>query len=220
MRHRHRALCLCFASACLPSSSFILPGGALLLPSSTSAPSIIHHEPTVRGACTAQHATSRRAGSERPPEFLSDDDVLYFHDPGTSSKIWLVGTTHNTKASSKLVKKVVRKVKPKVVMVEIDPCRIKMLPPGEATKDDDGLWWWNAVAETGPARSFTSGDQDKDEAHVANTARTAGDGLEATANAVARARRRAKNKTKTYEMDISEFYTAARQAVACGARVL
>lgn len=104
MRNRHRALLLYSALACLPSSSFLLPRGARLLPSA-SAPKF-QHEPSSRvarrSACTARHANSRRVGSERPPEFLSDDDVFYFHDPGTSSKIWLVGTTHNTKASSKV----------------------------------------------------------------------------------------------------------------------
>ncbi|CAM9863730.1 unnamed protein product [Ectocarpus sp. 12 AP-2014] len=223
MRHRHRALFVYSAVTFLPSSSFVPPRWARLLPSSASAPNFQDKRScrgAIRSACTAQHANSRRVGSERPPEFLSDDDVLYFHDPNTSSKIWLVGTTHNTKASSKLVKKVVRRVKPKVVMVEIDPCRIKMLPPGEATKDGDGLWWWNAVQEAGPATAVTSGDRDKDEAQAANTSRTPGDGLEKATNAVAGTRRRAKNEMNTYAMEMSEFYAAARQAVACGARVL
>lgn len=33
-----------------------------------------------------------------------------------------------------LVEKIIRKSKPKVVMVEVDAYRIKILPPGEATK--------------------------------------------------------------------------------------
>lgn len=55
---------------------------------------------------------------------------------------------------------------------------------------------------------------------VANVVTISGDGLETATNAVAGTRRRAKNGMNTYGMEMNEFYAAARQAVACGARVL
>lgn len=50
--------------------------------------------------------------------------IVILHCPSMHAGTWF----------EQLVKKVVRRVKPNVVMVEIDPYRIKMLPPGEATK--------------------------------------------------------------------------------------
>ena len=69
------------------------------------------------------------------PSPLCDPSVTTLRVPGTSKQVTLVGTAHISDKSAKLVRDVVRRVRPDSVMVELDPLRAAKLRPGTAGID-------------------------------------------------------------------------------------
>eukprot|EP00752_Nemacystus_decipiens_P002190 g2084.t1 len=116
-------------------------------------------------------------------------------------------------------------------MVEVDAHRLRLLPPGEAMKGEGGLCWWTPLPEPDERTSASEELRDGGEGEMTSVVEGQGhtctppDGLESVLKKSRRRRRQsgkepiAGDEVDMYE-DVCEFYTAAVEAVACGARVL
>ncbi|CAM9954926.1 unnamed protein product [Pylaiella littoralis] len=156
-----------------------------------------HGERASEDGTTTAVASGKLSNPTHPrPAFLPSEAVSCLQNPDTSSTIWLVGIMHETRPYVQLVKRVIREIRPQVVMLELDVESTFLLPPGEA-HSQNGLWWWKP-----------EGGQLEGEAN-----RTA------TKKAIGRTRTK-QNFGKDSGAEASEVCTAVQEAQACGARVL
>ena len=59
------------------------------------------------------------------------DSITILRSAITGKEIFLIGTAHISEESAELVRNVIKKVKPDVVMIELDPKRLGKLPQGQ-----------------------------------------------------------------------------------------
>ncbi|CAM9100361.1 unnamed protein product [Scytosiphon promiscuus] len=142
--------------------------------------------------------------SGRPAPHLHKEAVSCLQNKSTGYIVWLVGIIHEDGPYVQLVKGMIREIKPQVVMLELDAESIYLLPPGTANQDEGGLCWWRPVQqqlEAPKPRGF-------------GAAKPTGKG---------KSKRKAKAKKKVFDdvnVQVSEIWTAGREALSCGARVL
>lgn len=99
---RHRDLAFTFALACLPAFSFFVPPMTTrFLPSSNSPYTAgqgrslpVHDDRVPVGRCKSRMLAA--------PEFLSNEAVTVYHNPDSTSKMWLLGVVHDATKSSQV----------------------------------------------------------------------------------------------------------------------
>ncbi|CAM9201682.1 unnamed protein product [Ectocarpus fasciculatus] len=104
------------------------------------------------GGLTSPHAsdglttpTTRLEESAAPAPLMDAESFSYFRNADKGSNICLVGIEHSVEGYKNFVVRVIREIRPQVVMLELNVERATdtyYLPVGVATEYGDGLWWF------------------------------------------------------------------------------
>ncbi|CAN0335777.1 unnamed protein product [Pylaiella littoralis] len=169
-------------------------------------------------ASKVTEATRSTVQGERPL-FTSDDGVSYLQNPDTGSEIWLVGVVHGKTASVELSQSVIREIKPQVVVLELDACRLDDLPQGTWMKTEDGLCWFIPEKEAEETASAAAkGGRDNE---LLDTLESKEAPFSIVSALAAKLFREALDAVdRMFGEDISEMGSAVLAAQACGAQVL
>eukprot|EP00903_Cladosiphon_okamuranus_P013455 g12531.t1 len=161
---------------------------------------------------------SAQSGEASSSTLFSGDRVSCLRNAENGSRVVLVGVVHGNEQSVELAEKIVREVKPDVVMLELDADRLEDLPPGSAHKSQDGLSWFTMDDVPEKAASLSASETPS----TIPEARKRGPFcfvLAPAAKLLARTTGALESFFFEDEEDVSEMGSAVREAQACGARV-